>query len=76
MAAAITMPTPLRAQSLPAEDQWVVVIDAGHGGKDPGAVGAKGKEKNINLSVALKTGKYISENMKDVKVIYTRDDDT
>lgn len=76
MVATITMPTPLRSQPLPAEDQWVVVIDAGHGGKDPGAVGAKGKEKHINLAVALKTGKYISDNMKDVKVVYTRDDDT
>lgn len=76
LVAAITMPAPLRSQPIPAEDQWVVVIDAGHGGKDPGAVGAKGKEKHINLAVALKTGKYISDNMKDVKVIYTRDDDT
>jgi len=74
--AAITMPSALWSQPLPAEDQWVVVIDAGHGGKDPGAVGARGKEKNINLAVALKTGKYISDNMKDVKVIYTREDDT
>ena len=76
LVAAITMPAPLRSQPLPAEDQWVVVIDAGHGGKDPGAVGAKGKEKHINLAVALKTGKYITDNMKDVKVIFTRDDDT
>lgn len=76
IAAAITMPSALTAQPLPSEDQWVVVIDAGHGGKDPGAVGAKGKEKHINLAVALKTGKYITDNMKDVKVIYTRDDDT
>ena len=76
LVAAITMPAPLLAQPLPSEDQWVVVIDAGHGGKDPGALGAKGKEKHINLAVALKTGRYISDNMKDVKVIYTRDDDT
>lgn len=76
MMAAITMPAVLQAQAVPAENEWVVVIDAGHGGKDPGAVGAKAREKNINLSVALRTGKYISENLKDVKVIYTRDDDT
>jgi len=74
--AAITMPAGLRAQAVPAENEWVVVIDAGHGGKDPGAVGAKAREKNINLSVALRTGKYISDNLKDVKVIYTREDDT
>lgn len=76
MMAAITMPAGLLAQAVPAENEWVVVIDAGHGGKDPGAVGAKAREKNINLSVALRTGKYISENLKEVKVIYTRDDDT
>ena len=74
--AAISMPASLTSQPLPDEDKWVVVIDPGHGGRDPGAVGAKAKEKNINLSVALRTGKYISENLKDVKVIYTRDDDT
>jgi N-acetylmuramoyl-L-alanine amidase len=76
LVAAITMPAGLQAQAVPAENDWVVVIDAGHGGKDPGAVGAKAKEKVINLSVALRTGRYISENLKDVKVIYTRDDDT
>ena len=38
--------------------------------------GSKAREKNINLAVALKTGTYIKNNMKDVKVIYTRDDDT
>jgi N-acetylmuramoyl-L-alanine amidase len=74
--AAITVPADLGAQPLPAEDEWVVVIDAGHGGKDPGAVGSKAREKNINLAVALKTGKYIRDNLKDVKVIFTRDDDT
>lgn len=52
-----------------------VVIDAGHGGKDPGAVGAHSKEKDIVLSVALKTGQYIKENMDEVEVVYTRDTD-
>ncbi len=52
-----------------------VVIDAGHGGKDPGAIGKNSKEKNIALAVALKTGKYIEENLPDVKVIYTRSTD-
>jgi N-acetylmuramoyl-L-alanine amidase len=54
----------------------VVVIDAGHGGKDPGAVGKKTKEKDINLSVALMVGNYIESNFEDVTVIYTRKDDT
>ncbi|MCF8217790.1 MAG: N-acetylmuramoyl-L-alanine amidase [Bacteroidales bacterium] len=53
----------------------VVVIDAGHGGKDPGAVGSKYKEKDITLSIALKLGNYIEENLNDVKVIYTRKSD-
>lgn len=52
-----------------------VVIDAGHGGKDPGCHGLKYKEKDIALAVALKLGKYIEENMKDVKVVYTRKTD-
>lgn len=52
-----------------------VVIDAGHGGKDPGAVGFGLKEKDITLSVALKLGKLITEHFKDVKVVYTRSTD-
>lgn len=57
-----------------------VVIDAGHGGKDPGAVyksGKKllGKEKDIALSVALKLGEYIKANCQGINVIYTRDKD-
>ena len=52
-----------------------VVIDAGHGGRDPGAEGKIGKEKDIALSIALKLGHYIEENMKDVEVIYTRKKD-
>ena len=53
-----------------------VVIDAGHGGKDPGAVSGKLYEKDITLSIALKVGNYIKENVPGVNVIYTRDDDT
>ncbi len=64
------------SQAAPLLDEWIVVIDAGHGGKDPGTVGLKAREKDINLAVALRTGKYIKENLKDVKVIYSRDDDT
>jgi N-acetylmuramoyl-L-alanine amidase len=54
----------------------VVVIDAGHGGKDPGTQGKNSKEKDIALKIALKLGKYIEQNCKDVKVIYTRKNDT
>lgn len=52
-----------------------VVIDAGHGGKDPGCHGKKYKEKDVALAVALQLGKYIEENIKNVKVIYTRKTD-
>jgi N-acetylmuramoyl-L-alanine amidase len=53
-----------------------IVIDAGHGGKDPGALGKNSREKDVVLSIALKLGAYIQENYPDVKVIYTRSDDT
>lgn len=55
-----------------AAKEFVVVIDAGHGGHDPGAIGKISKEKNINLKVALKLGGLIKLNCKDVKVVYTR----
>lgn len=49
-----------------------IVIDAGHGGDKPGAVGLKSKEKDITLAVSLKLGKMITEHLKDVEVYYTR----
>lgn len=52
-----------------------VVIDAGHGGKDSGAKGKKGREKDIVLKIALKVGGYIEKNLPDVNVIYTRKTD-
>ncbi|HET6557803.1 MAG TPA: N-acetylmuramoyl-L-alanine amidase, partial [Prolixibacteraceae bacterium] len=53
----------------------IVVIDPGHGGKDPGAVNKSIREKDIVLSIGLKLGKLINENHPDVKVIYTRSTD-
>lgn len=53
---------------------FTIVIDPGHGGKDPGAVGAISKEKDINLKVALAVGKLL-ESQQDIKVIYTRKTD-
>ena len=50
---------------------FTLVIDAGHGGHDAGAIGAFSKEKNINLNVALAFGKYVEQNCPDVKVIST-----
>src|ERR1035437_6919298 len=53
-----------------------VVIDPGHGGKDPGTVWKNIYEKDIALSIAIKLGNYIKKYLPDVKLIYTRDDDT
>jgi N-acetylmuramoyl-L-alanine amidase len=53
----------------------VVVLNAGHGGTDPGCHGIKHLEKEVALSITLKVGKYIEENIKDVKVVYTRKTD-
>ncbi len=58
------------------KNKWVIVIDPGHGGRDPGAVGAYSYEKNITLPIALKTGEYIEQNIKNVKIIYTRKNDS
>jgi len=74
----------LRTQTLPQKGTDpnkidVVCLDAGHGGKDPGNLGTgryKTREKEIALAVTLGVGKYIKENFPDVKVIYTRDNDT
>lgn len=62
-------------QTHAAETRFTVVIDAGHGGNDPGAIGRRGKEKNINLSVALKLGRLIRQNCPDTRVVYTRERD-
>ena len=61
--------------ALAANSRFTLVIDAGHGGHDAGALGSFSKEKNINLNVALAFGKYVERNMPDVRVIYTRKTD-
>jgi len=53
----------------------VVVIDAGHGGKDPGTKGSVAREKNVALSVALELGRQIKEENPDIKVLFTRSTD-
>lgn len=64
-----------RLKDDPKKGVRTVVIDAGHGGKDPGCNGVSCKEKDVSLAIALKLGKLIEENCKDVKVIYTRKTD-
>lgn len=58
-----------------AKPNFVIVIDAGHGGHDIGARGVVQNEKDIVLDVALQFGGMIEKNHKDVKVIYTRKTD-
>ena len=64
---------PSESEAIPKE--WVIVIDAGHGGRDPGALGSFSKEKDITLAIALKTGEYLEKNVKNAKVLYTRKTD-
>ena len=61
--------------SFAANKRFTLVIDPGHGGHDAGALGAISKEKNINLAVALRFGKYVEQNLPEVRVIYTRTKD-
>ena len=58
-----------------ANKRFTLVIDPGHGGHDAGALGTISKEKNINLAVALRFGKYVEQNLPEVRVIYTRTKD-
>ncbi|MEM8929284.1 MAG: N-acetylmuramoyl-L-alanine amidase [Bacteroidota bacterium] len=57
------------------KDKFIVVLDAGHGGHDPGNLGNGYLEKNIALDVVLKVGQFLSKD-EGIEVIYTRDDDT
>jgi len=65
----------LKGENKSAAGITTVIIDAGHGGKDPGAVVGKAKEKDIVLDIALRLGKLIKQGLPDVKVIYTRNAD-
>ena len=69
---------PLFAQkNVPAKKDkpFTVVIDAGHGGHDPGALGKITQEKKLNLDVTLLLGRMIEEEYPDVRVCYTRKTD-
>ena len=65
------------ASAMTDGEQFVVVLDAGHGGKDPGAVGSSSsnREKDINLAITLEVGRLLKANCPDVKLIYTRSTD-
>lgn len=63
------------AEVFSQKKQYVVVLDAGHGGKDPGNMGNGFREKNIALAVVKKVGAFL-EKKKDIKVLYTRKNDT
>ncbi|MBQ5816900.1 MAG: N-acetylmuramoyl-L-alanine amidase, partial [Bacteroidaceae bacterium] len=74
----LLLPASVTIFAAPARDgksAFTLVIDAGHGGNDPGAVGRKAKEKTINLNVALALGKMINNAFPEVNVIYTRKTD-
>jgi N-acetylmuramoyl-L-alanine amidase len=61
--------------TIQAQKTFCIVLDPGHGGKDPGCVGSFAKEKTINLAVALKVGEMIERAHKDVHVVFTRKTD-
>jgi len=65
----------LQAQQGGVGNFKTVVIDAGHGGKDPGATGKDVKEKDIVLAIALKVGEYLKREIPDLEVVYTRTTD-
>lgn len=67
---------PSSANDIPDSRKRVIVIDPGHGGRDPGALGSMSREKDITLAIAIKTGEYLEKNIKNVKVIFTRKDDS
>ena len=67
--------TSFNSQNRSQNRPMTVVIDAGHGGKDPGAVGKISYEKNIALKISLHLGRILNENLPEVNVIYTRKDD-
>jgi N-acetylmuramoyl-L-alanine amidase len=66
----------LFANGLKNDKGWIIVIDPGHGGRDPGGLGSASREKDINLAIALKTGDYIQKYIRNSTVIYTRKDDS
>ena len=84
VSASPSSPPPKKEREIPRgldteRDKWkldVIVLDAGHGGYDPGTIGVTGvKEKTVALGIVLKLGALITENLEGVDVVYTRKDD-
>ncbi|MEM7107359.1 MAG: N-acetylmuramoyl-L-alanine amidase [Bacteroidota bacterium] len=75
MLVAITLLTSSSKKTKSDFEVKTVIIDAGHGGRDPGAIGKVSKEKDVVLDVALKVGEYIETYLPEVKVVYTRKTD-
>lgn len=67
--------TPKKTTPSSTKHIYTVVIDAGHGGKDVGALGRSAREKDLNLSVSLKTGQLIQSQHPEIQVVYTRTTD-
>ena len=72
---AVLTAAPMGAANTPTRHIYTVVIDAGHGGKDVGALGRTAREKDLNLSVALRTGQLIQSQHPEIQVVYTRTTD-
>ncbi len=75
MSAVAVMADPVSRDRKKQGDEFVVVIDAGHGGHDFGAIGARTNEKTINLKVALWVKQFLSDDAPDIKIVMTRSDD-
>jgi N-acetylmuramoyl-L-alanine amidase len=71
----IGVSTSFTGEPFAGKNSLVIVVDAGHGGKDPGSISHKVQEKKITLAIAKKLGKMLNDSIKGVKVIYTRSTD-
>lgn len=73
MVCAVLVPSPVFAQTGP----FTVVLDAGHGGRDAGAIGStvRNREKDINLNITLEVGRLLRDHHPEIKVVYTRSTD-
>ena len=65
------------ASAMTEDGQFVVVLDAGHGGKDPGCIGSKSsnREKDIAYNITMEVGRLLKNNHPEIKVVYTRSTD-